>query len=65
MGEDPDNVRRWRERYLAKRPHSRMDSIEGPFVDITDLDLVQTLSGGRVDLTYGRYALFAPLSLVN
>ena len=25
------------------------------FLDISDLDLVDRLSGGRVDLTYGRY----------
>jgi hypothetical protein len=28
-------------------------------LDITDLDLVDRLSGGRVDLTYGRYVVAA------
>lgn len=53
VGDYPDHIRRRGQRYVSTGWLSI--PILKPVEDISDLDLVDTLSGGRVDLTYGRW----------
>jgi len=54
MGDDPHNLCR-RCKRLAFSAFLLHKYFITSTADINDLDLVDQLSGGRVDLTYGRY----------
>ena len=54
MGDNPDNLRRRCKRSVCSSLPLRKHLVTNT-ADVADLDLVDRLSGGRVDLTYGRY----------